>query len=116
MAGRPERRDDGTVDKRARSRGPETRGPQAYWTGLGDLLPPEKRPGRPRLGHQLGHWRTFRHPPESGPLRRGQQDRLLGGVAAGLAARTGMDVTVVRSVFVLAALVSGFGAAAYVLA
>jgi len=116
MAGRPERRDDGTVDKRARSRGPETRGPQAYWTGLGDLLPPEKRPGRPRLRHQLGHWRTFRHPPESGPLRRGQQDRLLGGVAAGLAARTGMDVTVVRSVFVLAALASGFGAAAYVLA
>ena len=50
-----------------------------------------------------------------GPLRRSREDRLLGGVAAGLAARTGVDVTVVRLVFVLAALLS-VGAAAYVLA
>jgi signal transduction histidine kinase/phage shock protein PspC (stress-responsive transcriptional regulator) len=49
-------------------------------------------------------------------LRRGREDRLAGGVAAGVAARTGFDVTVVRTVFVLAALGSGFGAAAYVLA
>ncbi len=39
-----------------------------------------------------------------------------GGVAAGVAARTGFDVTVVRTVFVLAALVSGFGTAVYVVA
>ena len=50
-----------------------------------------------------------------GPLRRRREDRLLGGVAAGLAARTGLDVTVIRLVFVLAALLS-VGAAAYVLA
>ena len=50
-----------------------------------------------------------------GPLRRKGEDRLLGGVAAGLAARTGVDVTVVRLVFVLTALLS-VGAAAYVLA
>ena len=50
-----------------------------------------------------------------GPLRRRREDRLLGGVAAGLAARTGVDVTVIRLIFVLAALLS-VGSAAYVLA
>jgi len=55
-------------------------------------------------------------PRGTGPLRRARQDRMVGGVAAGLAARRGWDVTVVRIVFVLAALASGFGAAAYVLA
>jgi len=49
-------------------------------------------------------------------LRRGRDERLVGGVAAGLAARTGFDVTVVRIVFVLAALADGFGVAAYVVA
>jgi len=49
-------------------------------------------------------------------LRRQQEDRLAGGVAAGLAARTGLDVTVVRPVFVLATLLGGFGVAAYVVA
>jgi signal transduction histidine kinase len=49
-------------------------------------------------------------------LRRGHEERLVGGVAAGLAARTGWDVTVVRTVFVLACLVSGFGTVPYVLA
>ena len=41
---------------------------------------------------------------------------MVGGVAAGVAERMGWDITVVRIIFVLAALVSGFGAAAYVLA
>jgi signal transduction histidine kinase/phage shock protein PspC (stress-responsive transcriptional regulator) len=41
---------------------------------------------------------------------------MVGGVAAGLAARTGWDVTVVRSVFVLACLVSGLGTVPYVVA
>jgi signal transduction histidine kinase len=49
-------------------------------------------------------------------LRREQEDRLAGGVAAGLAARTGLDVTIVRTVFVLATLLGGFGVAAYVVA
>ena len=45
------------------------------------------------------------------------EDGLAGGVAAGLAARTGFDVTVVRLAFVVAALVTvGYGAVAYVLA
>ena len=49
-------------------------------------------------------------------MRREPEDRLAGGVAAGLAARTGLDVTIVRTVFVLAALLGGFGLAAYVVA
>lgn len=49
-------------------------------------------------------------------MRRRPDSRLAGGVAAGLAARTGFDVTAVRVVFVLATLASGLGAAAYVVA
>jgi signal transduction histidine kinase len=49
-------------------------------------------------------------------LRRSKEDRLAGGVAAGLAARLGLDVTFVRTVLVVATLASGFGIAAYVLA
>ena len=78
----------------------------APWPGVGDLQPHGRWPPRGR----------FRRPRSSGPLRRGRDDRLAGGVAAGVAARTGFDVTVVRTVFVLAALVSGFGAAVYVAA
>jgi signal transduction histidine kinase/phage shock protein PspC (stress-responsive transcriptional regulator) len=40
----------------------------------------------------------------------------VGGVAAGLAERTGWDVTVVRAIFVLACLPSGFGTVPYVAA
>jgi len=57
--------------------------------------------------------RTKRH---KGSWRRVPQDRLLGGVAAGVSVRTGVDVTVVRTVFVIAALVGGFGVAAYFVA
>ncbi|HEX3389200.1 MAG TPA: PspC domain-containing protein [Streptosporangiaceae bacterium] len=66
---------------------------------------------------RLGSRHTWiRHPPDSGPLRRSREDRLAGGVAAGIAARTGLDVTLVRTCFVVAALFSLFGAAAYVVA
>lgn len=41
---------------------------------------------------------------------------MLGGVATGIAARLGVDVTLVRLGFVLATVVSGFGAAVYVVA
>ena len=41
---------------------------------------------------------------------------MLGGVAAGISARTGLDVRVVRTAFVIAGLFSGFGLAAYVVA
>jgi len=80
----------------------------------GDVRPLEPRPSR---------WRARLHIPGrrrrgtrgSGPLRRAREDRLAGGVAAGLAARTGLDVTVVRLGFALATLLS-VGAAVYVLA
>ncbi len=41
-------------------------------------------------------------------------DRLVGGVAAGIPAWTGIDVTIVRIGFVFASLVSGVGAVGYV--
>jgi len=49
-------------------------------------------------------------------VRRRPDERLAGGVAAGLAARTGLDVTVIRVLFVLVTVAGGFGLAAYVLA
>ena len=58
----------------------------------------------------------MRSPPGSGPLRRSHQDRLAGGVAGGLAARTGVDVTVIRTGFVVATVFGLIGAALYVLA
>jgi signal transduction histidine kinase/phage shock protein PspC (stress-responsive transcriptional regulator) len=63
--------------------------------------------GRPRA-------RWLRGPRASGPLRRPQDGRLAAGVAAGLASRLGLDVTLVRTVFVVATIFSGFGLAAYV--
>jgi signal transduction histidine kinase len=52
-----------------------------------------------------------------GPLRRDPADRLLGGVASGVAAWRGFNPTAVRIVFVLIALVTtGFGVALYVAA
>ena len=58
-----------------------------------------------------------RGPRRSGPLRRAREEGLAGGVAAGLALRTGFDVTVVRLVLVVGTLAtSGFLAACYVVA
>lgn len=55
-------------------------------------------------------------PTGGGPLRRAADGRLVGGVAAGIAAKTGITVTVVRVIFCVTALISGFGLAVYVLA
>ena len=82
--------------------------------GCVDMLPEDGGPGR-RRAWRLGPRLSSRGPGRGEPLRRRRDDRLLGGVAAGLAARTGVDVMIVRLVFVLATLVS-VGAAAYVLA
>jgi signal transduction histidine kinase len=72
---------------------------------------------RSGIFRRLGSRHTWvRHPPGTGPLRRSREDRLAGGVAAGLAARTGLDVNLVRTGFVVAALFSLFGAAVYVVA
>ena len=66
------------------------------------------------MGRHRRHW-WYGHR-SHGPLRRSRDDRMIGGVAAGVAARLGFDITVVRIGFVLGALASGFGLAAYVLA
>jgi len=67
-----------------------------------------------------GRWRShnwMRGPRTDGPWRRGDDDRLIGGVAAGFAARTGLDVTVVRVGLVLLTLITvGYAAVGYVLA
>jgi signal transduction histidine kinase/phage shock protein PspC (stress-responsive transcriptional regulator) len=52
----------------------------------------------------------------SGSWRRVPEQRVLGGVAAGISARTGIDVTLVRTVFVIAAFAGGFGIACYLAA
>jgi signal transduction histidine kinase/phage shock protein PspC (stress-responsive transcriptional regulator) len=52
----------------------------------------------------------------SGSWRRLPEQRLLGGVAAGFAARTGVSVTVVRTVFVCLGLAGGSGIACYLVA
>ena len=82
--------------------------------GCVDMLPEDGGPGR-RRAWRLSHRLWSRGPGRGEPLRCRRDDRLLGGVAAGLAARTGVDVMIVRLVFVLATLVS-VGAAVYVLA
>ena len=61
--------------------------------------------------------RVSRGPVGSGPLRREIDGSVLGGVAAGIAKRTGFDVGLIRAVIVIAALVTtGYGAAVYVMA
>src|SRR5215467_6364892 len=65
----------------------------------------EEQAGWPRYRrHGLLRWRG---PRGRGPLRRRQSDRLAGGVAAGLAARLGFDVNVVRIAFVVATVFTG---------
>ena len=96
MAGGPARRDDGAVDEATGMSGD----PQRF---------------RPRRRHGLLS-RLADH--GDGPLRRLRADRLVGGVAAGVARRTGFDVNVVRLAFVLAMIMSGgaLGAGGYVVA
>ena len=60
------------------------------------------------------HARWMRGPYRGGPLQQQAEGRLAAGVAAGLAARLGLDATLVRTAFVVATIFSGFGAAAYV--
>jgi signal transduction histidine kinase len=70
---------------------------------------PEQAPRR----HGPGRWSRW----PGGPLRRPREDRLVGGVAAAIAGRIGRDVTTVRIVLVVAAVLSGgFVAAVYVVA
>ena len=84
-------------------------------------------PARWHRGHDpfgpwyRGHGRRgpfwLRHRGNGGPLRRDPAERLAGGVAAGVAAWRGFNVTTVRIVFVLVALIpAGFFVPLYVVA
>ena len=85
-----------------------------FWPPAADAGPQEPR---------LGLWRTWPHRPRrarkpkmSGPFRRLPEDGLFGGVAAGLAARRGLDPTLVRLALVLLAFFTvGYAFVAYVL-
>ncbi len=63
--------------------------------------------GRP---HDAPHWpvqgHRWRHHGDGGPLRRDQEDRLLGGIAAGFAEWRGFSPTAVRIAFVVLGLFS----------
>ena len=96
-----QRRDHRCISDQLKSRPPrwEARGPR--------LGPHGEHPGtRGRDRHHLGRGRFY----------RSRDDRIIGGIAGGIAARLGRDVTVVRIVLVLFGLVSGFGVAAYMFA
>src|SRR5215471_3262913 len=111
----PPWRDDGYVEERNGSGSPRVADGQSGhwhpWPGPDGAGPEDGRPH----GHPWRRWRRqwVGRPRSRGPLRRAREDRLVAGLAAGLAARTGIDVTIVRIAFVVAAL-GGFGLAAYV--
>lgn len=73
-------------------------------------------PGRPGILHAL-LGRLVHGPGSSLPLRRERDGRLIGGVVAGVSAKTGVDVTALRvGLVVVTLLSSGIGASVYVLA
>jgi signal transduction histidine kinase len=82
------------------------------------LTPDQEPPGcTDGQAFQRGGWRQR---PDAwqrgGPLRRQLEGRLVGGVAAGISARTGIGVNLIRTAFVISSILSGFGVAVYVLA
>ena len=59
---------------------------------------------------------TFTDQPEAGQLRRSDDDRMLAGVARGIARYLGADVTLVRVIIAALVLFTGAGAALYLAA
>jgi phage shock protein PspC (stress-responsive transcriptional regulator) len=59
---------------------------------------------------------TVNDQPEAGQLRRSGDDRMLAGVAGGIARYLNADVTLVRVIIAALALFSGAGAAVYLAA
>lgn len=81
--------------------------------------------GRPPWATDVPPWISYGHRRHRhrwhgmfrpGRLRRSTEDRILGGVAGGVARRLGIDPTIARIGFVLGALASGVGVAVYVVA
>jgi phage shock protein PspC (stress-responsive transcriptional regulator) len=82
---------------------------QPHWHG-----PPPTRPGQEP--DWVRHTRKWRNRGDGQPLRRDSEDRLAGGVAAGLAAWRGFSPTTVRIVLAVAAfLTAGWAVPVYVL-
>ncbi len=83
-----------------------------------DGLAPGQQDGQGPLSDRLRHltlrWNSV--PEQTGPLRRRTEGSMVGGVAGGLAAKTGLDVTVVRIAIVVATLLYGIGAVVYMAA
>ena len=82
----------------------------------GGAAPPADPQRHRHLWDRLLRRQWVGKPCSSGPMRRRQEDRLVAGVAACLAARLGIDVIVIRIAFVVGGLLGGFGLAAYVVA
>ena len=78
--------------------------PEAPTTEQTDTPPPGYGPGRPG---------PERSAPERSALRRSYSDRMLAGVAAGLARYFDVDVTIVRIAFVVLTIVGGAGIPLY---
>lgn len=55
----------------------------------------------------------LRYARETGRLHRSRSDRMVAGVAGGIAEHFGWDPTVIRALFVIAALAMGWGFLAY---
>ena len=73
-------------------------------------------PGAPATGNSRPRSRIesrYHAEPESTALRRPSHDRMLTGVAAGLAEYLGVDVTIVRIAFVVITLAGGAGMPLY---
>ncbi len=66
----------------------------------------------PSWHHLWDRWRVPRHP---GPLRRSTSDRMVGGVAAGLSDRFGIDANLIRLLFAVLSIGDASGFALYVL-
>ncbi len=82
-------------------------------------IPPAPPPDDQELMDRRGRRRRGRarpHRGEVGSLRRSADDRLVAGVAGGVAARMGMDPTALRIGLVLLTVFGGIGAGAYLLA
>jgi len=74
-----------------------------------------RRPPRPAPDSTDGHAARRRSRFEGrGPWRRNQGDRMIAGVAGGIARRFDIDATVVRIVFVIVTLAAGWGLPLYI--
>ena len=73
-------------------------------------------PGAPATGNSGPHSRTgsrYQAEPDRAARRRPVHDRMLTGVAAGLAGYLGVDVTIVRIAFVVLTIAGGAGIPLY---